>query len=193
MKKISLLFVGVLFCTLVFANGTDEPIAPTSSSVAVTNLSGSSLFKLYYSAYMAGDVRVTILNQSEKIVFTEKMRKTDGFIRPYNFEGLAVGDYTIQIENREGKHVEKIHYNAGKIEKLINIVKLTEEGKYLLSVSSKSADHVNVNIYNAFSELIHSESRYINRDFAEVINLKGIDAFTIEVTDSKGLLKTLKY
>ncbi len=25
MKKISLLFVGVLFCTLVFANGTDEP------------------------------------------------------------------------------------------------------------------------------------------------------------------------
>jgi hypothetical protein len=70
---------------------------------------------------------------------------------------------------------------------------LVEEGKYLLSVSSKGADHVNVNIYNDYNELIHSESRYINKEFAEVINLKDIHAFTIEVTDSKGLLKTLKY
>jgi hypothetical protein len=193
MKKISLLFVGVLFCTGVFAKGTDEPIAPSASSVAVTNLSGSSLFKLYYTAYMAGDVRVTIINHSGKVVFTEKLKKTDGFIRPYNFEGLAVGDYSIQIENSVGKYVEKVHYNAGKIEKMCSIVKLAEEGKYLLSVSSKGADHVNVNIYNNYNELIHSESRYINMEFAEVINLKGISAFTIEVSDNKGLLKTLKY
>ena len=193
MKKISLVFVVVLFCTQVFANETDEPIAPNSSSVAVTNLSGSSLFKLYYTAYTAGDVRVKILNHSGRVVFTEKFKKTDGFIRPYNFEDMAAGDYTIQIENTGGKHIEKVHYSAGKIEKLINIVKLAEEGKYLLSVSSKGADHVNVNIYNEHNELIHSESRYINKEFAEVINLKGINDFTIEVTDSKGLLKTLKY
>jgi hypothetical protein len=192
MKKISLLFVGVLFCTLVFANGTDEPIAP-ASSVAVTNSSGSSLFKLYYSAYTAADVKVSIFNQSGRLVFTERLRKTDGFIRPYNFEGLEVGDYTIQIENTEGKRVERVHYNAGKIEKLINIVKLAEEGKYLLSITSKRADNVNVNIYNDNDELIHSQKCFVNNEFAEVINVKGIHAFKIEVTDSKGLLKTLKY
>jgi uncharacterized protein YaeQ len=76
---------------------------------------------------------------------------------------------------------------------LINIVKLPEEGKYLLSVASDGADHVNVNIYNVDDELIHSQSSFVNRQFAEVINLKGIHAFTIEVTDSNGLLKTLKY
>lgn len=192
MKKISLLFVGVLFCTLVFANGTDEPITSTSS-VAVTNSTGSSLFKLYYTAYREGDVRVSIMNQSGKIVFTEKLRKTDGFIRPYNFEGLAAGDYTIQIENADGKRVEKVHYNAGIIEKQIHIVKLPDEGKYLLSVASKGADQVNVNIYNVKDELIHSQVSFVNKQFAEVINLKGIHAFTIEVTDNTGLLKTLKY
>ena len=192
MKKISLLFVGVLFCTLVFANGTDEPTVSTSS-VAVTNLSGSSLFKLYYTAYTAGDVRVSIMDHSGKLVFTEKLKKTDGFIRPYNFERLAAGDYTIQIENADGKRVEKVHYNAGKIDKQINIVKLPEEGKYLLSVASKSADHVHVNIYNVKDELIHSQVNFVNKQFAEVFNLKGIQAFTIEVTDSNGLLKTLKY
>jgi hypothetical protein len=191
MKKISLLFVGVLFCTLVFANGTDE--TSSSSSVAVTNSSGSSLFKLYYTAYMEGDVKVSIMNQSGKLLFTEKVKKTNGFIRPYNFERLEAGDYTIQIENAEGKRVEKVHYSAGKVEKLINIVKLPEEGKYLLSVASDGADHVNVNIYNVDDELIHSQSSFVNRQFAEVINLKGIHAFTIEVTDSNGLLKTLKY
>jgi hypothetical protein len=190
MKKISLLFVGVLFCTLVFANGTDEPIK--SSSVAVTNSSGSSLFKLYYSAYMEDDVRVTISNQSGKIFFKEMVKKTDGFIRPYNFKRLAAGEYTIQVETAEGKHIEKVYYNGGKIEKLINIVKLGDD-KYLLTVASKSADNVNVNIYNDKDELIHSQERFVNKEFAEVINLKNIKTFTIEVTDSKGLLKTLTY
>jgi len=192
MKKINLLFVGVLFCSLVFANETDKPIAPTSS-VAVTNLSGSTLFKLYYTAYMESDVKVSIINQSGKLVFTEMLKRTDGFIRPYNFEGLEAGDYTIQIENEESKRLEKVHYSAGKIEKLINIVKLAEEGKYLLSVASKGADNVNVNIYNDSDELIHSQERFVNKEFAEVINLKGINSFTIEVTDSNGLLKKLKY
>lgn len=192
MKKISLLFVGVLFCTLVFANGTDEPNTSTSS-VAVTNLSGSSLFKLYYTAYTVGEVKVSIMSNSGKLVFSERMKKTNGFIRPYNFGGLEAGDYTIQIENAHGKHVEKVHYNAGRIEKMINIVKLPEQGKYLLSVASIGADRVNVNIYDVNNELIHTQSNFVNKQFAEVINLKGISAFTIEVTDSNGLLKTLKY
>jgi len=191
MKKISLLFVGVLFCTLVFANGTDEP--GPSSSVAVTNSTGSSLFKLYYSAYMPDDVTVTIYNQSGKLLLSEKMKKTDGFIRPYNFERLDEGNYTIEVENDEGRHIEKVHYSAGKIDKLINIVKLADEGKYLLTVASKGADNVTINIYNTSDELIYSQERFVEKEFAEVINLKNRKTFTIEVTDSNGVLKTLTY
>lgn len=192
MKKISLLLVGVLFCTLVFANGTDEPTASTSS-VAVTNVSGSSAYKLHYTAYMASDVKVSILNQSGNVIYTEKIKNTDGFIRPYNFKDLVAGEYIIQVENAEGKHVEKVSYNAGKIEKQINIVKLTDAGKYLFSVSSKGADYVKVNIFDQNDQLIHTQQRFVEKEFAEVLNLKSINGFTIEVTDSKGLLKTLKY
>ncbi len=182
--------VGVLLCTLVFANDTD---GSTTSSVAVTNSSGSSLFKLYYTDYRVADVKVTILNSSGNAVFTEKFKKTNGFIRPYNFKGLAEGDYTIAIENADGRRTEKVHYNGGKIEKHINFVKLAEEGKYLFSVTTRASDLVNVNIYNGYQELIHSQARVVNNEFAEVFNLRGIPSFTIEVLDSNGLLKTWKY
>jgi len=192
MKKISLLFVGVLFCTLVFANGTDDPNASTSS-VAVTNSTGSSLFKLYYTANVAGDVKVSIVSSKGKVVFSETIKKIKGFIRPYNFNGLDVGEYAIHIENAAGKKIEKIYYGAGKIDKLVNVVKLADQGKYLFTVKSRTADNVNVNIYDANNQLIHTQRKFIDKDFAEVFNLKNINAFTIEVTDQFGLVKTMKY
>jgi hypothetical protein len=192
MKKISLLFVGVLFCTLVFANGTDDPSASTSS-VAVTNATGSSLFKLYYTANVADDVKVSIISSKGKVVFSETIKKIKGFIRPYNFNGLDVGEYAIQIENAAGKKIEKVYYGAGKIDKLVNVVKLADHGKYLFTVKSKTADNVNVNIYDANNQLIHTQKKYIDKEFAEVFNLKNINAFTIEVTDKNGLVKTMKY
>ena len=192
MKKISLLFVGVLLCTLVFANGTDDPNA-SSSSVAVTNARGSSLFKLYYTANVADNVKVSIISSTGKTIFTETIKKIKGFVRPYNFEGMNIGEYAIQIENAAGKKIENIYYDAGKIDKLVNMVKLQDQGKYLLTVKSSTADNVNVNIYDADNKLILTQRKHIDKDFAEVFNLKSINSFTIEVTDKSGLVKTMKY
>lgn len=192
MKKISLLFVGVLFCTLVFANGTDEPNA-SASSVAVTNSTGSSLFKLYYTANMVDDVKVAILNSSGKVVFSEVVKKTKGFIRPYNFTGLNPGEYSIKIQNASTTNVEKVYYGAGKVDKLVNVVKLADKGKYLFTVKSFSSDNVNVNIYDEKNQLIHTQRNFIDKEFAEVFNLKNINEFTIEVTDNTGLVRTIKY
>lgn len=189
MKKFSLLIVGVLFCTLVFANETGEPNA---SSVAVTHANGSPVFKLYYTAIKSGDVSVSIFDQAGKCVFTEKIKKTKGFVRPYNFGNRLPGDYTIHVENGAEKLVEKVHYDAGKIEKLVSFVKIGK-GKYLLSVKSNRADNVKVNIFNDEDKLINSHERFVDKEFAEVINLKNYEYFTIEVSDSKGLVKRLEY
>ncbi len=191
MKKFNLLFVGVLFCTLAFANGTVEPNESSSTS-AVTNSDGSSVFKLYYKGEQKGSVKVSIMDEYSKIVFSESIKSINGFMRPYNFSELGAGSYTILIEDSQGIQEQQVTYGAGKIEKYINVVKLNDEGKYLVSVKSKSSDLITVNVYDQFNKLIHSHDKMVKNDFAEVLNLKSINQFTIEISDSNGLLKSLK-
>jgi len=194
MKKFNLLFVGVLVSTLAFANGTVEP-KESASTAAVTNSEGSSVFKLYYKGEQKCSVKVSILNEQGKSVFSESIRSKNGFVRPYNFSELGVGTYTILIEDAQGIQKQKVTYAEGKIDKIekqINLVKLNEEGKYLVLVKSKSSDRINVSVYDQFNKLIHSQDKTVKDDFAEVLNLKNINQFTIEISDSNGVLKTLK-
>ena len=105
MKTISLLLSGVLFCTLVSAHGTDE-FSSTFSSLAVTNASGSSLVKLYYKSIKRGSVKISIEDASGLTVFSETIKKADGFMRPYNFESLPKGQYIVRVEDENGQMVE---------------------------------------------------------------------------------------
>jgi hypothetical protein len=191
MKKFNLLFVCVLVSTLAFANGTVEP-NESASTLAVTNSNGSSVFKLYYKGEQAGMVSVSILDKNNKTVFYESIRNKNGFVRPYNFSDLGAGTYTLVIEDKQGKQTKEITYTARKIEKVINLVKMQEAGKYLLSVKSTASDRITVSVYDQFNKLIHSQDKDVKNTFAEVLNLKSINQFTIEISDSNGVLKTLK-
>jgi hypothetical protein len=106
MKKIKLLFIGVLFSSLAFANSGHGDIKDTLSFV-VTKYE-ASLYKLVYRSEEASDVVITILNKDEKVVFMEVIKKSDGFVRPYNFKKLPVGQYTFRIESESASHAEII-------------------------------------------------------------------------------------
>ncbi len=193
MKKIGSMLVALLCSSLVFANGTVESTSGTSS-VAVTNLSGSSVFKLYYKSASASNVKVSILNSSRSIVFSELIKKSEGFSRPYNFEGLSEGDYTIEIEDVSGKMVEKVRYEMGKVEKLVKVTKVSGvENKFLLTVASRKSDFVAVKIFDRAGKILLNESYRVNGEFAQLYNLKEISDFTIEVEDSSGILKSISY
>jgi len=95
MKKIFTLLTGVLICTLVSARGIDGPVK--GSSVAVTNVTGSTLYKVYYKSERPGKVKLSIMDENGFILFGETMNKVNGFLRPYNFDGLPEGQYTIRV------------------------------------------------------------------------------------------------
>jgi len=132
MKKIYSLLAGVLMCTLVCAHGTKNT---ATSSVVVTHSIGSTLFKLHYKSEKSGTVEISILNEKSKIIFSETIRKIDGFIRPYNFKDLPEGQYTLMVIDESGKSIEKVSYKNEKIEKLFHVVELNEVDKYMVTIS----------------------------------------------------------
>lgn len=137
MKKIFPLSLSVLLCTVVFAGGTDN--TPGASSVAVIK-KGASTYNLIYKTAQAGDVKVSILNSKHELVFTESIKTSDGFSRPYNFESLDEGEYSIEVVDSFETRTEKIYNYADKIKKSFRITKLHRQNKYVLSVAGKGND-----------------------------------------------------
>ena len=188
MKTISSILACVLFCTLVSAHGTEGSAA--TSSVVVTHANGSTLFKVYYKASKPGNVKVSIRNEHGDGVFFEVIKKMDAFIRPYNFEGLPKGQYTVTVEDESSKTVEKVDYSDFKVEKLIRIAKLSNANdKYLLTISSPKPEDVFIYFFDSNGILVYNEIQTIHKEFGQVYNLKELKSFSVEVWDKDGVLR----
>jgi hypothetical protein len=189
MKKI-LTIAGVLFSTVMFAAGTaDEPTSLSGATVIKTT---EGTFKLIYKSETASDVKISIFNASAELVYSEKVRNTTGFARPYSFENLAYGEYTVVIADNTGSTSRKI--STGPSTKLVNVLKLkSAEGKFLLTIGGGGAESLTLNIYDG-DQLLHSEMKEVSGDFAQVYNLsqvKGAPSF--EVVHQNGTSEILEY
>jgi len=194
MKKLFTISALVLFCTVTFAGGTDESPKSTSG-IAVMKGTERGLFKVYYKSAEAANVKVTILNEKDEKVFSETIRKVDGFIRPYNFGNLPEGMYTIRIEDGSTVQAEKVEYRSGEIEKLIQVRKMTsEEGKFLLTASGEGQEDVTINIFDTTDHLLFTETQSIKDTLAKVYNLKQVKGnIVFEIIHANGSFQRLKY
>lgn len=194
MKKILSITSIVLFSTAMFAGGHDE--SPKSSSgIAVMHGVEKGLFKVYYKAAETNNVKVSILNAANKEVFSETIKKVDGFVRPYNFEKLAEGEYTIRIEDGNQVQLEKVNYNSGEVEKLVQLRKMTsEEGKFLLTASGQGREQIVVNIYNDEQKIIYTETTAIESTYAQVYNLSKVKGdVSFEIVHANGKTEKLEF
>lgn len=193
MKKILTLTL-VLFSTVMFANGVDDNPAASASGAAVIK-NGESTFRVIYKSEKQNDVRVSIFNEKNEVVFSEKLNNTDGFSRPYNFASLDEGDYTISIEDGAKKTLEKVSYRSPKVSKMLNVLRVSSEGgKYLITAAGKGAETINVSIYDGAHNLIHSSYEKTEGDFAKVYNVKSLKGHvTFEIANENGEVKSVSY
>ena len=193
MKKIAMLSFGVLFSTMMFAGVANEK--PSDASRVNVKKEDESTFVVTYKPEKTMNVSVSIVNQLGQTIFSETLKNTEGFMRPYNFSRLAEGIYTIEIADASGEHTELVDFRSGTIEKSINVKKITGvDGKYLLTASGKGKEEITVNIYDAFDTLIHTEKAVTDGNFGQVYNLgKNDSAVKFEITSQYGAVKTVKY
>ena len=184
--------VGVLVSVTMFASEINNP--STASGVAVIRKTGTSTYNLIYKALLTTNVKVAIYDVKDQLVFSETLRKTNGFARPYNFDGLAEGEYTIRVSDADREHVEKVSYRSGKLKSLVNIVKLNEGDKYFLTVAGKGEQRISVNIYDAAGTLIHNESNMMYDSFGQVYDLSSLKgSITFEIADNIGMRKSISF
>jgi len=183
-KTLSVLLVLMVFSSVVFARRLDNPGATPSAAVVKIG----STFKLYYKGSQQADVKVSILDAGNHLVFSETIKDVEGFVRPYNFENLPEGDYTIKISDKYGRQIEKITYKQEKTEAFSHLLKVAgTDAKYLLTVANRGESDVTVRIYDDANKMIYSQKEKVSNDFAKVYNLEGIGGeFTFEVTDATG-------
>jgi hypothetical protein len=191
MKKTLLFFV---MLTIVVGSAVAGDDIPTASSRMAVLRSGST-FKVFYKGGAINKVTVNIYDSRGGKVLSDNVGRHENFVRPYNFSGLAEGQYSIELIDNNGKQVESVEFRSGKIEKLANLIKVANgESKYLLVVPSRGSDVLSVKISDANGAVVYQGTESVEGNFAKVYDLKSIsDNFTFEITDKTGAIKTLRY
>jgi hypothetical protein len=138
---------------------------------------------------------MNIYGPQSQLIFTESFTGLEGFIRPVNFSGLAAGEYTIELIDAAGKKVERVNYQPVKTSKKnIHISSIAKgEKKYLVSVADAGEETITVRIYDNLNNVIHTESRDVKGEFAQVYVVKNTGPVTIEVTDEAGNIKSSRF
>lgn len=182
MKKIYTLFVVVLVSTAAFA--TEPGDGSKTTGLAVIK-KGENTFNIYYQPANMTDVKVYIHDSNGREIFSETMKNTDGFIRPYSFSELDLGEYTVSVVDQGETFTQKLVY-AHTNKKLARVSKV-EDGKYVVAIPSSSYEgQASINIYSdgnlAYTHRVNSMS-----DFSQLFNVKKLSGeISFDVLDSKG-------
>lgn len=177
MKTINTIIAAVLLSVASFA----------SVSVVTTE---ENVFTIQYTNTEKNNVRVSILNNKNQEIFSESFYHVSSFKRPYNFSQLAEGDYTIIIEDKNGKQTETISYRLNKVVSYVHIARVPKkEGKFWLNVASSGLEVIEVRIFDQNGVQVHAQSMEVNGTLSTVFNLnamKNNKSVSFEVTDANG-------
>jgi hypothetical protein len=190
-KSLSIAMVALFSAAVSFAGNED----PSNTGLVVVPSKRNEIFKLIYKGESAGKVKVNIYSASGSLVFTETVRGLDGFIFPLNFGGLSTGEYTVEVTDASGTKIEKISYQPKQNFKQVHVSRISkDENKFIVAVANNGEEQISVSIFDDKNNLIHSESKNINGDFAQVYKLSNTSAsYTFQVSDKAGNTKTISF
>ena len=120
------------------------------------------------------------------------IRNSNGFSRPYDFGNLAIGDYTIKVDNGLDELSKTVYNGSGLIEKPAQIIHL-RDGRYLLTVAGQGQNKLSINVFDEQGSIVRTDSKVVDGNFAQLYDLRSLKgAFTFEVKDEQGSSRILQ-
>ena len=181
------------FTLMMFVSGVVAFGAPVKMTVVSDATRG--IYKVVYKTSEMGKVKVSIFNDVRELVFVETITNVESFVRPYNFNSLPQGEYTIVVEDKNGRTEEKVNYFFKKVESKAEVTKIANEaGKYLVSIENKESDLIEVRIIDAENNVLHDQTMTVNGKFSVIYNLTKVKGeVSFEVIGSNGRIAAERY
>lgn len=173
MKNLTWIAVLLIVSSAAFAHNDDK--RNTNAKVTVANTK-NEVYNLVYKGANPDKVKIEIYNEANDLIFSEKIRAGEPFARPYNFQELPAGEYTIKVTDAHGTVNRKVYHNIA--------VKVNDEavqwvdvkpfnGKYKLTIIS-GFNNATVRVL-ANGERVYEDIKSIKNGYCELYRLKGPD------------------
>lgn len=151
--------------------GTTDPNPISKSQVALYQV--NNVMKLHFKADEKADLVIRIFDEKGDMLISTKMKNTDGFIQPFNFEELDYGLYTFEITDATGTLVETVNYQPIKKKTVkSSIVQMDNQNKVKLYVVLNNDNPAKVEIYDTKSNLLYKEK--ISESFSRTFDLSNV-------------------
>jgi hypothetical protein len=170
MKKIILLSTLCLSLTAVSLAGKKSDAPDPGFSV----IQNGPVLKVLYKGTKPCNVKVSILDSNMQRVFSESLRQTEGFARPYNIEQLPKGEYIVEVTDDSGATRQSVVINGKKSGKGFHIEKVHDSSDRYLFMAAKDAGSVQLQVVDRNGRTVYNESKTIKKDFAQVYNLSAL-------------------
>jgi hypothetical protein len=166
MKKIFLIFVMLtIVSSVVFAGGIDNPKA--SSKMAIMQKDADHI-QLFYKNSKQATIEVSIFDADNKLRFTEVIRKSNGFIRPYNLSSMEKGEYTVVVNDGTDQFIEKISTHVKETTLLSNVISMKKAGSYLLTLADEKAQYFTVTVTDKDNNVLLQRKENVNKQFSKI-------------------------
>jgi hypothetical protein len=194
MKAKSILVGAIaLISSVAFAKGSD------TGKLVVLSQNESGIFKVIYEGDEKVNVRMNIVDKDGNLILTKSIKAQGGFIQPVNFSGMQFGEYTIEVVNGSSTLAKSVMYTKPVAEPEVSSIqqvylsKLSEEGKYLLSVVRTGSEQVSITIEDANGNVVYSERHKAEGDFARLYKVKEVEGNpTFTVSNKAGYIVSVK-
>jgi len=186
--KTKIQLIAVLLTVLssvAFANDGEKNTKKTTSYVEVKKKDAHT-FSLVYKSANAEKVNIRLMDENNRVVFSETIKKYDAFARPYNLSNLPEGEYTLEVIDANGKTTKRIQNFSSSFTSHVKVptyVKFDSVAlnKYKLMIVSQTAKSARIKVYGKNGYEIYDANQKLNGNFAMLYDLSQVKAAIVQV------------
>ena len=169
-SKIAVLVIVIGASLTSYASADSASLA---SFCKIMPIEDENRFKLIYQSPVTETVEIKLVDKNDRIVYSETVDKTNGFIKNFDVSNLPDGAYVLNVSSDDYKYSEYINvasWDAGKL----HLVVTESNRKYALVGTNDSKEAVTLYILDQTGATLYKEVIPAGEQVKKMYDLKKV-------------------